>query len=83
MDLLLATTIYVTEWRTKYRRTMNRLDNEAEAKAVDSLLNFETVSSGLLIPKLYQTDEVYFRSNTIMRRITRSRGTGRRCSSTR
>ena len=41
--LLTAFTVLITEWRTKYRRDMNRLDNEANAKAVDSLLNFETV----------------------------------------
>ncbi|XP_050388349.1 ATP-binding cassette sub-family B member 6 isoform X2 [Patella vulgata] len=39
----LAITIIITEWRTKYRRSMNRLDNAANARAVDSLLNFETV----------------------------------------
>ena len=36
-------TIYITEWRTKYRRVMNEKDNATKAKAVDSLLNFETV----------------------------------------
>lgn len=36
-------TIYITEWRTKFRRDMNERDNAARAKAVDSLLNFETV----------------------------------------
>ena len=36
-------TILVTEWRTKYRRTMNLADNEQRTKGVDSLLNFETV----------------------------------------
>uniref|UniRef100_A0A8C4QZD0 ATP-binding cassette sub-family B member 6 n=1 Tax=Eptatretus burgeri TaxID=7764 RepID=A0A8C4QZD0_EPTBU len=36
-------TITITEWRTKYRREMNTKDNETSAKAVDSLLNFETV----------------------------------------
>ncbi|KAK7011989.1 ATP-binding cassette sub-family B member 6 mitochondrial [Biomphalaria glabrata] len=43
MALYLAATIIVTEWRTKFRRLMNQKDNEANAKAVDSLLNFETV----------------------------------------
>ncbi|GAB1603488.1 ATP-binding cassette sub-family B member 6, mitochondrial-like [Argonauta hians] len=43
MSIYLATTIVITEWRTKYRRNMNIKDNEANAKAVDSLLNFETV----------------------------------------
>lgn len=36
-------TIVVTEWRTKYRREMNLLANEKHSKAVDSLINFETV----------------------------------------
>lgn len=39
----IAWTLIVTEWRIKYRRTMNKSDNEANTKAVDSLLNFETV----------------------------------------
>ena len=38
-----AFTIITTEWRLKFRRDMNRKDNEAAAKAVDSLLNYETV----------------------------------------
>ena len=33
----------VTEWRTKWRRLSNSLDNVMEGRAVDSLLNFETV----------------------------------------
>mgnify|MGYP001549106701 CR=1 FL=1 len=36
-------TIAVTEWRLKYRRLMNETDSEATTKAVDSLLNYETV----------------------------------------
>ena len=36
-------TIAVTEWRTKFRRDMNLLDNARNARGVDSLLNFETV----------------------------------------
>ncbi|XP_060077739.1 ATP-binding cassette sub-family B member 6-like [Ylistrum balloti] len=39
----MALSMIITEWRTKYRRDMNRLDNEKNAKAVDALLNFETV----------------------------------------
>ncbi len=38
-----AYTLFVTEWRTKYRRIMNQTDSEANTKAVDSLLNYETV----------------------------------------
>ncbi|MFZ6687925.1 ABCB family ABC transporter ATP-binding protein/permease [Undibacterium sp. SXout11W] len=36
-------TISVTEWRTHFRRTMNDLDSKASTKAIDSLLNYETV----------------------------------------
>ncbi|MDB5819856.1 MAG: metal transporter permease, partial [Rhizobacter sp.] len=36
-------TISVTEWRTKYRKQMNELDSHAHSKAIDSLLNYETV----------------------------------------
>ncbi|XP_038574896.1 ATP-binding cassette, sub-family B (MDR/TAP), member 6a [Micropterus salmoides] len=43
MTLYLTVTIIITEWRTKYRRDMNQQDNNAMSKAVDSLLNFETV----------------------------------------
>lgn len=43
MSFYIAFTIWTTEWRTKFRRDMNNLDNETRAKAVDSLLNFETV----------------------------------------
>jgi ATP-binding cassette subfamily B protein len=36
-------TVTVTEWRTQFRRTMNELDSNAHSRAVDSLLNYETV----------------------------------------
>ncbi len=36
-------TLAVTEWRIKFRRRMNEADTEAHTKAIDSLLNFETV----------------------------------------
>jgi len=36
-------TISVTEWRTQFRRQMNELDSTAHSKAIDSLLNYETV----------------------------------------
>jgi ATP-binding cassette subfamily B protein len=39
----IAFTVWITEWRTKYRRAMNTADAEANTKAVDSLLNYETV----------------------------------------
>ncbi|XP_043302047.1 ATP-binding cassette sub-family B member 6 [Cervus elaphus] len=43
MGFYLALTIVVTEWRTKFRRAMNMQENATRARAVDSLLNFETV----------------------------------------
>ncbi len=36
-------TVSVTEWRTHFRRTMNDLESRASTKAIDSLLNYETV----------------------------------------
>ncbi|MEQ8968024.1 MAG: ABC transporter ATP-binding protein/permease [Azospirillaceae bacterium] len=39
----IAYTMTVTEWRLKFRRQMNSSDQEANTKAIDSLLNFETV----------------------------------------
>jgi len=39
----IAFSLFVTEWRIKFRREMNERDTEANTKAVDSLLNFETV----------------------------------------
>ena len=39
----IAYTMMVTEWRIKFRRRMNEQDNDANTKAIDSLLNFETV----------------------------------------
>jgi ABC-type transport system involved in Fe-S cluster assembly fused permease/ATPase subunit len=36
-------TVKMTEWRTHFRRTMNDLDSRANARAIDSLLNYETV----------------------------------------
>ena len=36
-------TIKVTEWRMKFRRQMNAADEQAATKAVDSLINYETV----------------------------------------
>jgi ATP-binding cassette, subfamily B, heavy metal transporter len=41
--LYIVFTITVTEWRTQFRRKMNELDSTAHSKAIDSLLNYETV----------------------------------------
>ena len=39
----IAFTVLTTEWRLRFRRDMNKKDTEANARAVDSLLNYETV----------------------------------------
>lgn len=36
-------TLAVTQWRTKFRIYMNQAENEAGNKAIDSLINYETV----------------------------------------
>ena len=38
-----AFTLFITEWRMVVRRTMNDLDSKANTRAIDSLLNYETV----------------------------------------
>jgi ABC-type transport system involved in Fe-S cluster assembly fused permease/ATPase subunit len=39
----IAFTITVTEWRTQFRKKMNEMDSTAHSRAIDSLLNYETV----------------------------------------
>jgi len=39
----IAFTFLITEWRIKFRQEMNARDSEANTKAIDSLLNYETV----------------------------------------
>ncbi len=41
--LYVTFTVTVTEWRTKFRREMNELESSSQTKAIDSLLNYETV----------------------------------------
>ncbi len=41
--LYITFTITVTEWRTQFRKEMNELDSKAHTRAIDSLLNYETV----------------------------------------
>ncbi len=41
--LYAGATIGITEWRTAHRRRMNEMDSRANTKAIDSLLNYETV----------------------------------------
>jgi len=43
LSLYITWTLVFTEWRLQFRRTMNETDNEAHTKAIDSLLNYETV----------------------------------------
>ena len=41
--IYIAFTVTVTEWRTGFRRVMNEQDSKANTKALDALLNYETV----------------------------------------
>ncbi|OGS75514.1 MAG: metal ABC transporter permease [Gallionellales bacterium GWA2_55_18] len=41
--MYVAFTLFVTEWRMVVRRSMNDLDSKANSRAIDSLLNYETV----------------------------------------
>jgi len=41
--LYVAITFAISEWRTQHRRTMNEMDSKANTRAIDSLLNYETV----------------------------------------
>ena len=43
LAVYIAFTVLITEWRTHFRRTMNELDSKANTRAIDSLLNYETV----------------------------------------
>jgi len=41
--IYIVLTLTVTEWRTKFRKAMNKEDADASSKSVDSLINYETV----------------------------------------
>ena len=41
--LYVGFTLTITEWRMHFRRTMNEMDSKANTRAIDSLLNYETV----------------------------------------
>jgi ATP-binding cassette subfamily B protein len=47
----IAYSIYATEWRTRYIRAANKADSSSNTRAIDSLLNYETVK--------YFTNESY------------------------
>jgi len=49
--LYILYTLAITEWRMRFRRTMNDMDSKANNQAIDSLLNYETVK--------YFNNEVY------------------------
>lgn len=41
--IYITATMLITEWRMRYRITMNQMDSKANSQAVDSLINYETV----------------------------------------
>jgi ATP-binding cassette subfamily B protein len=43
LTVYIGATVTITSWRTQYRRNMNELDSKANTRAIDSLLNYETV----------------------------------------
>jgi ATP-binding cassette, subfamily B, heavy metal transporter len=43
LSVYIVYTVTITEWRTGFRRQMNELDSKANTRAIDSLLNYETV----------------------------------------
>lgn len=46
-------TIAITRWRTKFRLEMNEADNEAGNRAIDSLINYETVKVCCFLLKIF------------------------------
>lgn len=50
-----AFTLIVTQWRTKFRQAMNKADNDASSRAIDSLINYETVK--YFNNEAYETDK--------------------------
>ena len=43
LSLYITFTVTVTEWRARFRREMNEADSRAHSRAIDALLNYETV----------------------------------------
>jgi ATP-binding cassette, subfamily B, heavy metal transporter len=43
LALYITFTVVVTEWRTQFRKQMNEMDSAAHSRAIDALLNYETV----------------------------------------
>lgn len=52
-------TLTVTQWRTKFRIYMNQAENEAGNKAIDSLINYETVKVSTTI-FIFQSESITF-----------------------
>ena len=43
ITIYIVLTFTITQWRIQFRKDMNKADNDASTKMIDSLLNFETV----------------------------------------
>jgi ATP-binding cassette subfamily B protein len=43
LSVYITFTVTVTEWRSRFRREMNEADSKAHSRAIDALLNYETV----------------------------------------
>ena len=71
--LYIVYTVTITEWRTGFRRQMNELDSKANTRAIDSLLNYETV-------KYFNNEE--FEAHAL-RRKPAALGRRRRCGARR
>ena len=57
LGIYIAATIGITDWRTKFRQKMNKKDNDTNARAIDSLLNYEQVKANVnedMETKLYR-----------------------------
>ncbi|MFE0756343.1 ABCB family ABC transporter ATP-binding protein/permease [Inquilinus sp. NPDC058860] len=73
--LYIAFTLWVTEWRIKFRRQMNETDQEANTKAIDSLLNFETVKyfgNEAHESRRYESSLIRFEAAAVQNRVSLS-----------
>lgn len=61
-----AFTLAITQWRTKFRVYMNKAENEAGNKAIDSLINYETVKVSLLILRTIQFSRILSKTLIIL-----------------
>lgn len=64
-----AFTLGITQWRTKFRIYMNQAENEAGNKAVDSLINYETVKVNIYFYYKWKNINVNFCSILIMNNL--------------